>query len=153
MSYAALSGDLADTSFSSVRQGALDERDAYGNLQNWFIDHVVRQIFDRWLAASMEMGVINLPLSKFDHFADSVEFRGRSWNWVDPQKEINAAVIGLRNGVLSLGDVASQYGKSVDELLKSIDRDRQLAEEYGIKYAFEPFGGNMEKVAPEIADE
>jgi hypothetical protein len=49
--------------------------------------------------------------------------------------------------------VASQYGKSVDELLKSIDRDRQLAEEYGIKYAFEPFGGNMEKVAPEIADE
>lgn len=153
VSYAALSGDLSDTSFSSVRQGALDERDNYGNLQTWFIDHFARPVFERWLSATMEMGIINLPLNKFDHFANAVEFRGRSWNWVDPQKEINAAITGLKNGVLSLSDVASQYGKSVDELLKQIDRDRQLADEYGVKFAFEPFGGNMEKVAPEIADE
>lgn len=153
VSYAALSGDLSDTSFSSVRQGALDERDNYGNLQTWFIDHFARPVFERWLSACMEFGIINLPLSKFEHFAGSVEFRGRSWSWVDPQKEINAAITGLKNGVLSLSDVASQYGKSVDELLKQIDRDRQLANEYDIKFAFEPFGGNMEKVAPEIADE
>ncbi len=153
VSYAALSGDLSGTSFSSVRQGALDERDAYGNLQVWMIEHAVRPLFERWLSAVMEMGIVTLPLKKLDHFSDAAEFRGRGWSWVDPQKEMNSAVIGLKNGILSLSDVAAQHGKSVDEMMGQIDRDRKLAEQFGIKYAFEPYGGNLEKVAPEIADE
>lgn len=153
ISYASLSGDLSEVSFSSVRQGALEERDYYSDVQSWLITYAIRPIFERWLGAAMEMGYITLPLRKYDEFAAAVEFRGRSWNWVDPQKEINAAVTGMKNGVMTLSDIASQYGKSVDELLKQIDRDRQLADKYGIKYALEPFGGNLEKVAPEIADE
>ncbi len=60
-------------------------------------------------------------------------------------------IAGIR--ILKSNVLANQYGKSVDELLKQIDRDRQLADEYGVKFAFEPFGGNMEKVEPGIADE
>lgn len=117
------------------------------------IEHAVRPLFERWLSAVMEMGIVTLPLKKLDHFSDAAEFRGRGWSWVDPQKEMNSAVIGLKNGILSLSDVAAQHGKSVDEMMGQIDRDRKLAEQFGIKYAFEPYGGNLEKVAPEIADE
>ena len=59
----------------------------------------------------------------------------------------------LKNGVLSLDDVASQYGKDVEELLGQIARDKSLAAQFGVKYAIEPFGGNLEKIAPDITDD
>ena len=152
-SYPSLSGDLEGVSYSSIRQGALDERDYYENLQELMVTHLIRPIFEEWLGSAMEMGKIGIPLARFDHFAEAAQFRGRAWSWVDPLKEMNAAVTGLKNGVLSLDDVASQYGKDVEELLGQIARDKSLAAQFGVKYAIEPFGGNLEKIAPDITDD
>jgi hypothetical protein len=41
---------------------------------------------------------------------------------------------------LSLQDVASQYGKDVEELLAQINRDKDLMQQFGIDYALEPYG-------------
>ena len=66
---------------------------------------------------------------------------------------MNAAVLGLKTGVLSLSDVASQYGKDIEELTSQIARDKDVAEQYGISYAFEPYGANTNAVDPEIVGE
>ena len=58
--------------------------------------------------------------SKYDKFSDNAYFRGRGWNWVDPLKEINAAVVGLQNGVLSMQDVAANYGRDVEETFSAL---------------------------------
>ena len=73
-------------------------------------------------------------------FALAAEFRGRGFSWVDPLKEMNAAVTGLKNGILSLGHVAGQYGMDTEELLSQISRDKKLAEQFGVEYAIEPYG-------------
>jgi len=150
VSYTALSNDLEATSYSSIRQGALDERDNYRTMQALMIDNLIRPVFQAWLTAAMEMGTIALPLARFDKFANSAQFRGRAWSWVDPQKEMTAAVMGMKNGILSIQDVASQYGKDVEELFSQIVRDRALAKQFGIEYALEPYGAPQAPVGGEL---
>ena len=114
VSYAALSSDLSSVNYSSIRQGALDERDGYRTLQMFMIQHFVEPIFREWLTSALSFGDMNLPITKFDKFSDNAYFRGRGWNWVDPLKEINAAVVGLQNGILSMQDVSATYGRDRD---------------------------------------
>jgi lambda family phage portal protein len=153
VAYTSLSNDLEATSYSSIRQGSLIERDSYRTMQRFMIDHFVMPVYKAWLESAMEMGYLSLPVRTFDKFYDASNFRGRSWNWIDPVKEMNAAVTGLSNGVLSLHDVATQYGKDADELLAELQRDKALAKQFGIKYAFEPFGAKMMPIPPEIAED
>jgi len=151
VSYTALSNDLESTSYSSIRQGALQERDMYRTVQGFMIEHCVMPIYESWLMSAMEMGYLSLPSKTFDKFYYASSFRGRAWSWVDPVKEISAAITGLKNGVFSLQDVSVQYGKDAEELMAELQRDKALAEQFGLKYAFEPFSANMTSILPDIA--
>ena len=88
-------------------------------------------------------------MTKYDKFADNIHFRGRGFSWVDPQREINANVTALSNGIISMNDIAANYGRDVEELFGQIQADKEMAERYGLKMAFEPFG-NKAPVQPEI---
>ena len=140
VSYTSLANDLEGVSYSSIRQGTLEDRDHWKMLQSYLIQHFVEPIYRRWLLSTMENAAITLPASRFDKFADATIFRARGWQWVDPLKEINAAVVGLNNGIMSMQDVANQYGRDVEETFTQIKADKDLADSFGLKFAFEPFG-------------
>ena len=151
ISYTALSNDLEATSYSSIRQGALEERDYYRDIQCFITEHFVRPVFDAWLSSAMEMNTFGIPVAQYNRFSSKSYFRGKAWNWIDPLKEMNAAVVGLKNGILSIEDVASQYGKDAEELMAQIQRDKALAEQFGIKYALEPYGATFAQIEPDIS--
>lgn len=153
VSYTALASDLEATSYSSIRQGALEERDNYRAIQKFLEDHFIRPVFESWLLAAMEMDKINLPATTFSKFSSAAHFRPKSWSWVDPVKEMNAAVTGLQAGVISLQDVAAQYGKDVEELMSQIQKDKALAEQFGVSYALEPYGANFSQIEPEVTSD
>jgi lambda family phage portal protein len=153
VSYTSLSNDLEATSYSSIRQGALEERDHYRNLQRFLTDHFVRPIYEEWLSSAMEIDSFGIPVRQYDKFATMAQFRGKSWSWVDPQKEMNAAIMGLKNGVLSLQDVASNYGKDVEELMAQISRDKDVAAQFDIQYALEPYGATFNAVDAVVGDD
>lgn len=142
VSYSSLSGDLEGTSYSSIRQGALEERDFYRVEQKFLIDHLAHPIYAAWLRHVMEFGFINIPVTKFDKFYQATIFRARGFSWIDPLKEMNAAVTGMQNGLLTPSEIAAQDGRDIDEVYSTWQRDKQLAEGYGLTLAFEPFGGN-----------
>jgi lambda family phage portal protein len=159
VSYASISNDLTQTSYSSIRQGALEDRDFYKVLHDFMIEHFVQPIFRAWLMAAMDNGAIPIPPVRFDKFADNVEFRARGFAWVDPQREMNASVIGMNSGILSMQDVANQYGRDIEDVMDQIVLEKQMADERGIEIAFQPFGGGqsgygpMKFVAEPIEDE
>jgi lambda family phage portal protein len=142
VSYASLSNDLEGTSYSSIRQGALEERDAYKRMQKFLLEHFVLPAYSAWLTQAMEFGIVPIPDSRFDKFYPASVFRPRGWQWVDPLKEINAVVVAMHNGVMSMQDVANQYGRDIEETFSQIQRDKELADSMGITLAFQPFGGN-----------
>jgi capsid protein len=96
----------------------------------------------------MDSGSIPIPPIRFDKFADNLEFRARGFAWVDPQREINAAVIGLNSGILSMQDVANQYGRDIEDVMDQIVLEKEMAVARGITLAFEPFGGGQSGYGP-----
>lgn len=142
VSYASLSNDLEGTSYSSIRQGALEERDAYRMMQQFLLEHFIIPAYSAWLQYVMGFGYIPIPARRFDKFFMATSFRPRGWQWVDPQKEVNAAVTAMHNGIMSMQDVSNQYGRDIEETFSQWQRDKELAEQFGLTLAFAPFGGN-----------
>lgn len=148
VSYHSLANDLTQTSYSSIRQGTIEDRDFYKTIQTYLIDHFVRPVFHKWLLNAFTIGRVNLPIDKFDLFHSAAQFRPRGFQWVDPQKEISAHVVALQNGLISMQDVANLYGRDVEEVFAQISRDKALADQFGLKLAFEPFGGGQSPFGP-----
>ena len=151
ISYHALSNDLSSVNYSSLRAGALEDREMYRLYQRFTIDHFIRPVFEKWLEMSISSGAIStspstnqpLPMSRYDKFADSANFIPRSFSWVDPQKEMMASISGMQSGLVTFQDVQANYGRDVEELFEQHEREEKLAEQYGIKTAFQPFGMKM----------
>jgi capsid protein len=60
-----------------------------------------------------------------------------------------ANIQGLQNGIVTYQDIESNYGRDVEELFEQHEREERLAEQYGVKTAFQPFGVKM-PVEPEV---
>ena len=43
------------------------------------------------------------------------------------QREINASVVALQNGLLSLNKLTANYGRDVEELFSQIQSDKEMA--------------------------
>lgn len=141
ISYTALANDLEGTSYSSIRQGALEERDFYKTQQRFMIEHFIDPLFRLWMRHVMDFALIPINgQGKFEKFALGISWRARGFQWVDPLKEINAAVVGLQNGIISHTDIAATYGRDAEETFAQIQRDKEMAKIFGLTMAYEPFG-------------
>ena len=143
VSYVSLSNNLEGVSYSSIRQGTIEDRDHFKMMQRFMIDHFIDHVYRAWLEMAITTGRITLPMAKFDLFADQVIYRPRGFAWVDPQKEINANVTALNNGIVTLQDIHAHYGRDTEDIFEQIDRERELADRYGIDTAFQPFGTKL----------
>lgn len=152
VSYTSLANDLEGTSYSSIRQGALEERDFYRKLQKFMVEHFLDPLYRQWLDHVIQFG--KTPITgqgKYEKFSREFIFRPRGFQWVDPLKEINAAVVGLQNGILSHSDIAATYGRDAEDTFAAIEQDKKLAEQYGLKMAYEPFG-DKQPVPADVVD-
>jgi len=155
LSYASLSNDLTQTSYSSARVGLLDERDGFKTLQTFMIDHFCKPVYKAWLTQEMTTGNINLPIDKYEKFADPCEFAARGYHSVDPLKEMQSNQLGINNGLLTIQDVLNQSGKELSQHFSELDAQQALAEKFNIDLAYEPYGTkyNAQTGEPFNADE
>jgi lambda family phage portal protein len=154
VSYVSLANNLEGVNYSSIRQGTLEERDNYRILQQFMIDHFIEPVFRTWLSRSINFkDNFGLPQAKYDKFANNVAYVPRSWGWIDPVKEVKANVEGLQAGVVTMQDIQANYGRDVEELFEQHQREDGLADQYGVKTAYQPFGANKAPIDPEIDGE
>ena len=153
VSYVSLSNNLEGVNYSSIRQGVMEDRDNFKILQRFIVDHFIDPVFRRWLESSMTTGAIEIPITKYEKFANSASFIPRSWTYVNPLQEIQAQILGMQNGQVTMQDVQANYGRDVEELMETINREKALAEQYGIETAFEPYGVQKQPVQPDITSE
>jgi lambda family phage portal protein len=150
MSYSALTGDLTQANYSSIRAGLLPERDMWMVLQRFFIDMVERPIFEAWLEMALLAGAVRqkggsaLPAAKFAKFNQPV-FQGRRWPWVDPLKDQQANETALRNSLSTHSKIVEEQGGDFEELCRQIQRDRETAARYGIDIEPVPLPGQPGK--------
>lgn len=136
VSYESLSGDLKGATYSSMRMGALDEREHYKELQDWLIQCFVEPVFMEWLSMAYLMGAItigNRPLSKPLSSYQDVHFQPRRWDWVDPVKEGNANTAAIKDNLKSRSQIIRESGNDPDTVWREIQREKELFAEMGIQ--------------------
>lgn len=128
VSYNNLASDLPAVNFSSIRQGALDEREMWKGLQEWFANSFSRDVYDSWLEVallSQRLTVNGRPL-KFERLEKykKVSFQGRRWAWIDPSAEVSAHEKALGLGIESRTQVIRDNGGEAYETFKEIASER-----------------------------
>jgi lambda family phage portal protein len=113
--YNNLATDLEGVNFSSIRQGTLDEREHWKDLQEWLIEQLIQPVFDAWLPRALLSGRIQVkgrPLrpERIDRYS-RVSWQGRRWQWIDPRADVDAAVEAKNNMLTSPSSVIREQGK------------------------------------------
>lgn len=146
VAYTSLANDLRAVSYSSIRQGAIEERDHWRTLQAWTVEHFCGAVFSRWLVMALSSQAVALPYSKLDKFNAAI-WRPRGWPWVDPFKEVKANKEAVASGFKSLQDVAAENGMDLEDVLEALKQEKQLSESYGLSLESLPqgIGGNDDK--------
>lgn len=137
--YNELANDLEGVSYSSLRQSVLEARDYYKFMQKFLSEHLLEPVYLRWLEMAITNNNLNLPMTKFDKFT-SVRFIGRGFNWIDPQREANANVLLLKNGLISVQDVQANYGRDAEDLYAQLQSEKNLRQNFEIQALYEPYG-------------
>ena len=131
VSYNSLANDLEGVNYSSIRQGALDERDHWRVLQQWTIEQFNQPVFDAWLKAFLTSKLTTLPGRKLHKFNAPV-WSPRGWQWIDPLKEVKANAEAVANGFKNRTDVLAEQGRDFEETLQALAAENELIESLGI---------------------
>ena len=131
ISYNALSNDLEGVNYSSIRAGLLEEREVWKAIQRMMIDHILIPVFEDWLEIELLSGRLGLPFDKFWKF-NAPDFRGRRWPWVDPKKDIEAAILAMGAKIKPLRDIIADDGGDIYEVMEKIKADEDLALSLGM---------------------
>lgn len=133
MSYNAWLSDLESVNFSSMRSGLLTERDQWLVDQSFIIETFLSVIFAKWLKAALMNGAVKLPYSQFERF-NKPEFLGRRWQWVDPYKDVQAAVTAVDNGLSTRTRELKKQGYDFDDIVEELKRENQKLKDAGINF-------------------
>ncbi len=133
VSYNTLANDLEGVNYSSIRQGVLDERDIWRIIQAWVIDDLCGDVFDTFKVVAAVSGKIDIAFAINEALANSIKWQPRGWSWVDPEKDQNANIIGIRAGLNTRTRSVAEEGADLEDLFDELQEEERMAKERGIK--------------------
>lgn len=130
-SYNFLANDLEGVTYSTIRAGVLSDRDQFRCLQRLIIDRLRTPVYEAWLPSAVLTGAVSVPGR---NIAPYLEHRviPRGWDWVDPLKDIKAAIEAINNGMGSRSRYCAEAGIDFEEILDDLQREQQQAAERGL---------------------
>lgn len=137
VNYNSLSNDLEGVNYNSLRQGAIDERAIWMQLQDWMIETFTGPIYESWLKMALLSGEIKiygtakLRAENIEKYM-RVEWQGRRWPWVDPAKEMKANVDSIDNRLKSISEVIREQGRDPDAVWKELAEDFEKLKALGL---------------------
>ena len=137
--YANFANNWAAVSYSSVRAGTLAERDQWLTLQAVLVSRVLNPLYRAWLRQFLSLRVSGGLYTSAD-FARLLphEFIGRRWQWVDPMKDVSAAVVAIKNGLTTQSRVAAEFGTDADDNILENARINEAFKDAGLPSPFTP---------------
>jgi len=137
VSYHKLGNDLSSVNYSSGRLGELEDRETWKTLQDWLTDTFLVPVYEDWLVVQLNVTEnikVNGSALKPDRELKykKVTFQGRRWQWVDPQKEVNAQEKQIALGLRSRSDIIREQGRDPDDVWLEMQREKERMKDLGI---------------------
>ena len=135
LSYESTSRDMSQSTYSSARQGLIEDGMTYGEEEELLLE-VMDEIYESFLISAVLAEAIPLSASEFwnnkdDYFRHSFEKPPKGW--IDPSKEATAVKIALQTGQKTFKQIAAENGsdwhKQIDDICEVLEYAR---EEHGI---------------------
>jgi lambda family phage portal protein len=139
MSYESLSRDLSQVSYSSVRQGHLEDRKNYEIFQRYLVEHFCRPVWEAFVESVALSGALKIPdfYGRRERYV-SARWITPGWQWVDPLKEVNAATQSLLIGASTLEEICGGKGADWQEVLRQRAREQKYAADLGLTLGGSP---------------
>ncbi len=137
ITYEQLSGDLSKVNFSSIRAGLLEVRRRMEQIQrNAMVFQLCRRVWRWWLPATVLSGRVQVPAEERAKMSRLLraQWQPPGWEYVEPEKDIKAAVRRIRAGLSSRSLEAAKLGLDVEELDRQIAADNERARELGLVF-------------------
>lgn len=136
VAYNNLANDLEGVNFSSIRQGALDEREHWKELQQWLIESLVQPVFEAWLPRSLLAGLITVdgrPLKpeRLERYS-AVTWQPRRWAWIDPRADVEANIAAKNSMLQSPSQIIREQGRDPSDVWREIAADIEEMKAAGI---------------------
>lgn len=142
LSYESVTRDMSQSTYSSARQGNLDDRRTYQAVQQYLIRHLCMPIWAEWLDAAVLAGEVSIPnyWQNRDTYVNAVEWVAPGWPWIDPSKDVSSSMMEIRSGMTTLAQVCAEQGKDWQDVLAQLKREQEYAAELGITLDFSSAG-------------
>lgn len=148
LSYEAVSRDMRKGSYSSARQGMIDDFKTYRMWQHYLIEHLCKPVYEKFLDHAVLSGQLPIP----DYFENRKKyiqcaFIPGGMSWIDPQKEVNANQQAILSNQTTLEEICASRGNDYKEVLRQRAKEKRFMEELGLTEHFEndkTGGGNNE---------
>ena len=138
-SYTQVSSDFSQSNYSSSRLELLETRTHYKVLQQYVIESLCEEVYERWLEMAVMAGVLDLP--NFD--TNPGRYMSAKWmapaaQFVDPQKEAAAYKELIRSGIMTLSQVIALHGGDFEEQMRQRQHELAVADELNITLDTDP---------------
>jgi hypothetical protein len=109
-------------------------------VQNFVCEHLHQPLFDAWMPMQLATGNLPFAYDQRDKYT-SVYWQGRRWQWVDPFKEVQAAIAANEARLKSKTRIISEGGDDIEDVFDEIASEEALAQEKGVALPTPDSGG------------
>ena len=135
ISYEATSRDMSESTYSSTRQGLIEDDLTYDEERELLVE-VMDEIYETFVISAVLCGAVNIP----NFFSDKDNYLKHMWAqkpkaWIDPYKESNANKIAMQSGQKTFKEIAAENGrdwrKQIEDMADVINYGNELGLDLG----------------------
>jgi len=137
VSYEQLTGDYSQTNYSSARGALLEIWRGFKSKRQNFASVFANPHFENFLEEAIAKGVVKLPkgapaFREAKSAYCSCRWLGPGMSWIDPQKEVTAAIARMNSGISTLQIECSELGLDWQEVMKQRAREYDEMKKLGL---------------------
>ena len=133
LSYELMSRDFNGATFSSARQGHLEDRRTFEPMQQYLISHFCQPIWDQFVDMCVLGGLVSIrDYAQNREVYTYAEWVTPGWSWIDPEKEVKADLLALKNSGKTLAQWCAERGYDWKEQLSQMAKEKEYAESIGL---------------------
>lgn len=151
LSYESVTRDLSDTTYSSARQGAVEDELTFA-AEREQIEAVLDEIYETFIISCYLQGL--LPIRDF--WENKEEYFEHEWvrrpkPWIDPLKEANANKIALQCGLKTYQQLAAENGMDWQDMADEMAAVQKYGEKLGLDLNGLFYDGKLQPLREEPA--
>ena len=135
-----LTGDLSQTSYSSIRAGILSFRRLCEQVQyGVFIFQFCRPVWQSFIEAAVLGGQLDArdyQANRADYLA--VQWHTPKWAWVDPEKDVKGEILAIRAGLKARSMSINEAGMDEEDVDRQIAKDNERADDLELVFDSDP---------------